>query len=72
MLCLAVQTKVIQHLKPKLSPSFNIEDDVTFKKNLIKLDIFYRDFNQQSITQSPDYPVGRQPLACAFVVTLKK
>lgn len=54
-----LQTKVINYLKPKLSPSFEIDDDVTFKKNLIKLNIFYRDFSQQNVTQSADYPVDK-------------
>lgn len=52
-----MQALVMQYLKPRLDPLFGSYDDNTIRRNLVKLDIFYRDFNVKLVTQSPDYPV---------------
>lgn len=39
--------------------SFDVFDNVTYKDNLIKMEIYFEEFNFQHISESPGYVVGR-------------
>jgi len=39
--------------------SFNVFDNVTYKDNLIKMEIYFEEFNFQHISESPGYAVGQ-------------
>ena len=41
----------------KYAPAY-ANDTSRMRKNLLKLEIFYRDFNFQQITEKPSYTVG--------------
>ena len=36
---------------------FNIWDNITYKDNLIKVEVYYEEFNFEDISQSPAYEV---------------
>jgi len=38
--------------------SFNIWDNVTYKDNLIKVEVYYEEFNFENISQSAAYVVS--------------
>jgi hypothetical protein len=43
---------------------FNIWDNVTYKSNLIKAEVYYEEFNFEDISQSPAYEVSRKLQVC--------
>lgn len=47
----------MQYLRPKLPSTFQDGDDEVIRKNLVKLDVFYRDFVVTDVRQSPEYAV---------------
>lgn len=53
-----IQNEVFQSVASKVD--FNIWDNVTYKDNLIKVEVYYEEFNFEDISQSPAYEVSRE------------
>jgi len=51
-----LQTRILSALKSKLGPQFKKE---MTKDNLLKLDIYYKEFNFENIKELPAYSVIR-------------
>jgi len=51
------QRSILQRLKEKLGADFDIYDDEYVDKNLLKVDIFYRELRYKEIIERPGYEV---------------
>jgi len=45
-------------MKSKLGSNFDLNDDNMIDNNLLKMDIFYKEFNFENIVEVPAYPVS--------------
>jgi len=45
-------------MKSKLGSNFDLNDDSMIANNLLKMDIFYKQFNFENIVEVPGYPVS--------------
>ena len=49
---------MLQHLKPKLGPDFDVNDHVYVDNNLVKLQVFFKDIVYKEYVESPSYLVS--------------
>jgi len=52
-----MQHDVLKSLQSKVA--FNVWDNVTYKDNLIKLEVYFEEFNFEEISETPSYVVSR-------------
>ena len=50
---------MLTKLAPKIGTSFDINDGESYKENLIKLEVYYEEFNYEKIAERPAYKVRR-------------
>ncbi|KAK2160274.1 hypothetical protein LSH36_137g07058 [Paralvinella palmiformis] len=50
---------LLERYKEKIGSSFDIYDDTAYKENLIKLEVYYEEFNFETIDEVPSYKPGR-------------
>lgn len=48
---------ILSSLKSKLSSSLDINDSNFVENNLLKVEIFFNDFSNEVVAESPAYPV---------------
>ena len=48
---------MLEKYKEKIGSSFDIYDDHAYKDNLVKLEVYYEEFNFESINEVPSYKV---------------
>ena len=51
------QNQLKSRLMSKLGSNFDLNDDHAIENNLLKMDIFYKEFNFEDITEVPAYSV---------------
>ena len=52
------QASILQRLKPKLSPDFNVNDADYVDNNLVKLQVFFKDTVYKDYMELPSYSVS--------------
>ena len=64
------QNSIIAQLASKLGTAFDVNDEKTFADNLGKINIFYKSFTYEDISESPGYPVGgaRVPIIGSLMI----
>jgi len=55
------------NLKSQLGSRFDLNDDSMIDNNLLKMDIFYKEFNFENIVETPAYTVGTNHIHCVCV-----
>ena len=58
IIILVFQENILNRLSPMIGTSFDIDDPVEYKKNLIKLEIYYEEFNFETIKEKQGYTVS--------------
>lgn len=53
------QSTVMSSLKAKLGSSAKLDDDDFIGNNLLKVEIYFKDFITDDIAESPAYPVSQ-------------
>ena len=48
---------MLEKYKEKIGSSFDIKDENAYKQNLIKLEVYYEEFNFETIDEIPGYKV---------------
>jgi len=49
---------IVQRLKHKLGPGFNVNDHFYAENNLVKLQVYFKDILYKNYTESPSYSVS--------------
>jgi len=57
MLLLTFQKRLTSGLLSKLGPNFDPNDEHDIENNLLKMDIYYKEFNFENIVETPGYSV---------------
>jgi hypothetical protein len=52
------QESLLQKLAPKIGDSFDVNDPDEYRENLIKVEVYYEEFNFEQIMERPSYPVS--------------
>ena len=58
------QDDVLKSVEKKVA--FNVWDNVTYKSNLIKLEVYFEEFNFEKIVETPAYVVSSEVLVCIY------
>ena len=63
-----MQTDVLQRLSPKIGYMLNdVSNPDKYKENLIKLEIYYEEFNFVQVKETPAYPVGKGAIVASLL-----
>jgi len=55
--CCGGQSHILSVMKDKLGSQFDANDVNLVSDNLLRLEVFYKEFNYEEITETPAYPV---------------
>jgi len=64
------QDSVLKSVETKVG--FDVWDKVTYKDNLIKLEVYFEEFNFEKITETPSYVVSiirHNYICCAYTLS---
>jgi len=54
------QSTILENFESKVS--FDVWDGVTYQQNLVNVEVYFEEFNYESITAYPAYTVGSVPI----------
>jgi len=62
--CCILQNRLKSTVLSRLGSNFDLNDEHAIENNLLKMDIYYKEFNFENIVEVPAYPVC--VLVCVF------